>query len=350
MKKNVSRFLLVVLAVVVMLTIAACGNSQQATKTEPNAGGKKPVIALSNSFYGNTWRHQMVDAFEAAAKLAKAEGLIADYIILNGDGTQQTQMTQMNDLILKHVDIIAIDSFSPTAMNGAIEKAEKAGIKVLSFDSIATEKDNYKLNFDFPKFGKDMANYAVQQFNGKANVLIVRGVAGSAPDNDMYEGTMEVLKNHPDMKVVGTVYGQCTTSVTNSQISSILPSLPNVDVVILQSGGDDYGAVQAFQTAGKPVPKILANGSAEFVKWWSEENKKNGYTTWGECSTPGIGSAAVWLSIALANGENVPKDMIMPFAEISQKDLEKYQSMQPGTIVSPEYTKDWVYQNLLNKK
>lgn len=350
MKNVMSRILLVILALGILLVSAACSNSQPSSKTEQKNSGKKPVIAISNSFYGNTWRHQMVDAYEAAAKQAKAEGLIADYIVLNGDGTQQTQMTQMNDLILKHVDVIAIDSFSPTAMNGVIEKAEKAGIKVLSFDSIATEKDNYKLNFDFPKFGRDMANYAVKEFNGKANVLIVRGVAGSAPDNDMYEGTMEVLKNHPDMKVVGTVYGQCTTSVTNSQISSILPSLPNVDVVILQSGGDDYGAVQAFQTAGKPVPKILANGSAEFVKWWYEENKKNGYTTWGECSTPGIGSVAVWLSIALANGENVPKDMIMPFAEISQQDLQKYQSMQPGTIVSPDYSKEWVYQNLLNKK
>src|SRR5690348_17216 len=36
----------------------------------------KPVIALSNAYYGNTWRHQMVEAFEAAAKQAKDEGKI----------------------------------------------------------------------------------------------------------------------------------------------------------------------------------------------------------------------------------------------------------------------------------
>jgi ribose transport system substrate-binding protein len=45
-----------------------------------------PVIALSNAYYGNTWRHQMVEAFEAAAKQAKTEGKIADYIVTNGDG------------------------------------------------------------------------------------------------------------------------------------------------------------------------------------------------------------------------------------------------------------------------
>src|SRR4028118_1528383 len=37
-----------------------------------------PVIALSNSFYGNTWRRQMVDAFTEQAEAAKAEGLIPD--------------------------------------------------------------------------------------------------------------------------------------------------------------------------------------------------------------------------------------------------------------------------------
>ena len=65
-----------------------------------------PVIALSNAYYGNTWRHQMVEAFQAAAAQAKKQGLISDYIILNGDGSVNQQMSQMSDLILKHVNAI----------------------------------------------------------------------------------------------------------------------------------------------------------------------------------------------------------------------------------------------------
>src|SRR5574337_89175 len=48
------------------------------------ADGHKPVIALSNAYYGNTWRHQMVDAFVETAAAAKKAGLISDYIVLNG--------------------------------------------------------------------------------------------------------------------------------------------------------------------------------------------------------------------------------------------------------------------------
>ena len=63
------------------------------------ASKDKPVIALSNAYYGNTWRHQMVTAFETAAKQAKADGTIADYIILNGDGSVAQQNSQIGELI-----------------------------------------------------------------------------------------------------------------------------------------------------------------------------------------------------------------------------------------------------------
>ena len=75
-----------------------------------------PVIALSNSFYGNTWRRQMVDAFTEQAEVAKAEGLISDYVVLNGDGTVAQQNSQLAELVLRGVDAIAINAASETAL------------------------------------------------------------------------------------------------------------------------------------------------------------------------------------------------------------------------------------------
>ena len=43
------------------------------------------VIALSNAYFGNTWRHQMVEAFEEAANEAKGAGMISDFVVMNGD-------------------------------------------------------------------------------------------------------------------------------------------------------------------------------------------------------------------------------------------------------------------------
>src|SRR5690606_32109613 len=113
------------LGLATLATIAIGLGAPQTVFASPD----KPVIALSNSYYGNTWRRQMVDAFTAEAEKAKAEGKIADFVVLNGDGSVNQQNSQMAELILRGVDAIAINAASETALNGLAEKACAAGIK-----------------------------------------------------------------------------------------------------------------------------------------------------------------------------------------------------------------------------
>lgn len=111
--------------------------------------------------------------------------------------------------------------------------------------------------------------------------------------------------------------------------------------------------MQAFvQHGGEYVdhmPLIEGGGSSEFVHWWAEENKKNGYNTISMNTTPGIGGAAFWLGVALQHGSNAPKQMIMPVATVNAENLAEYGSLPSGQIISPTYTADWVKQNLLSK-
>ena len=311
-----------------------------------------PVIALSNAYYGNTWRHQMVESFQAAAEEAKAKGLISDYVILNGDGSVNQQMSQMSDLILKHVDAIVIDAASETALNGIIAKACAAGITVLAFDSIVSAPCAYKLNFDFIGYQTQLTDEVIHLIGDKGNVIMVRGVKGSAPDNDMYKAQTAALKKYPNVKVVATVYGQATGSVAQAAVANVLPSLPHVDAVLTQGGGDDYGVAQAFEQYGgayanKP-PVIAGGGSSNFIHWWAEQAKRNGYKTVSMNTTPGIGGAAFWLTLEILRGAKAPNYMIMPVATVTQENLGDYANMKPGTIVSPTYTDAWVRKNLLH--
>ena len=343
MKSKLRRFL-TGLAGTAMLTALIAGLAPAA-----RAGG--PVIALSNAYYGNTWRHQMVQAFEVAAKEAKKEGLISDYVILNGDGSVNQQMSQMSDLILKHVSAITIDAASNTALNGIIAKACAAGIKVLAFDSIVSAPCAYKLNFDFTGYMTTLTDDVMKKIGGKGNIIIVRGVKGSAPDHDMYDAQIAALKKFPDVKVVATVYGQATGSVAQAAVANVLPSLPPVAAVLGQGGGDDYGIAQAFEQFGGPYanrpPVIAGGGSANFIHWWAQQAKKNGYETVSMNTTPGIGGAAFWLMLNIVKGAKVPNYMIMPVATVTAANLAQYSGMKPGTIVSPTYTDAWVKQHLL---
>ncbi len=341
------KYILLVLAAVFAGSLMQ-GNAEDAGKSSDQK--KKWKIALSNSYYGNIWRRQMVEAFKEAAEKAKADGLISEYVIENGDGTVNQQNSQLSSLILTGVDAIAINAASPTALNGVIEKACQAGIKVVAFDSIATADCAYKLDFDMVSIFGGMAEYIAKDLlQGKGDVLLVRGVQGSAPDKIISDSQKEVLKKYPGINVVGEIYGQATTSVAQSAVSNILPTLKNVDAVIAQGGGDDIGIVQAFEQSGRKLPIIQGGGTSNFLKWWEEQNKKGTYQTVSANTAPGIGGAAFWLTLAVLNGENVPKVIKMPGASVTLENLKDYASLPPGQIVSPSYSQDWVEKNLVGK-
>ena len=333
------------------LTLAAAVAALAVGDAAPVAAQDKPVIALSNSFYGNDWRRQMVDAFTEAAETAKEQGLINDYVVLNGDGSVPQQQSQLADLILRGVDAIAINAASETALNDVVSKACQAGIEVLAFDSLLTADCAHTLGFDFTAYKSEQAEKTLELIGNEGNVIVVRGVKGSGPDQEMYSAQMSVLEQHPDVEVVAEVYGQATAPVAQSAVANILPSLPKVDAVLAQGGSDDYGIAQAFEQYGGEyegdMPVIEGGGSADFIRWWAEQNEASGYTTTSMNSTPGIGGAAFWVALALAEGEDVPQEMTMPVAVVEEANLSDYADMPQGRIVSPTYTREWVDQNLL---
>ncbi|GMA61106.1 substrate-binding domain-containing protein [Alicyclobacillus fastidiosus] len=232
----------VVLGVVCTLTLAltACGTagslgnssgSNSSGGSSSNKSSGKFTIALSNSYIGNSWRTQMVNSFTQAAQQAKTQGEIANFEVVNADNTASQQISQINDMILKGVSAIVIDSASTTALNGVIAKAHAAGIPVISFDSVVTSPDAYKVNYDYVGMGEDEAKYIVQRLNGKGNVLISRGVAGTSVDNGFYQGEMDVFKKYSGIRIVGQVYSNWTETTAQSAVASLLPSLPKVDAV-----------------------------------------------------------------------------------------------------------------------
>jgi ribose transport system substrate-binding protein len=342
------------LKTLLLVTGLASSTALLLTAGPVRADAAKPVIALSNSFYGNTWRHQMVDAFVAEAEKAKAEGKIADFVVLNGDGSAAQQNSQLAELILRGVDAIAINAASETALNGTADKACKAGIAVIAFDSLLTTDCATKLSFNFTAYKTEQAEKTLDLIGGKGNVVVVRGVKGSGPDNLMYSAQKAVLDKHPDVKVVAEVYGQATASVAQSAIANVLPSLPHVDAVLGQGGSDDYGIVQAFLQAGGPyadkLPVIEGGGSSDFVIWWNDQAAK-GYKTTSMNTTPGIGGAAFWLAYEIVRGAKAEKNLVMPVATVSSENLaETAKGLKPGLIISPSFDEAWVVEHLLGGK
>jgi ribose transport system substrate-binding protein len=315
-------------------------------------GQKAYKIALSNSFYGNTWRKQMVDVMQKAASEAKAQGVISDFTVDNGDGTANTQLAQLNSLILSHPDAILINAASPTALNGAVAQAIQQGIKVIVFDSLTTGTEAYQLSYDVSSWGELAAQYVTKRLGSKGgNVLITRGVVGSQPELLIYNAVKDVFKPSPEIHVLGEVDTEADNAKAQSAVANLLPSMSKIDAVLTEGS---YGVVQAFLAAGKPVPIVVGNNRAEFIRWWIDEKAKNGYQTISLGSEPSIGAIAFWLSVHILRGDKVPEmqqhPYLLPLVAVTNDTVEQFKDIQPGTVIAQTYDDQWVKDHILSKQ
>lgn len=304
------------------------------------------IIGLSNSFYGNNWRKQMVSSFEEAAKDAQSHGYIKDYQIQNGDGTVNTQIAQINSFILAKVDAICINAASSTALNDVISQAMAQDIKIVAFDSIIDLEGAYTMDYDWVSMGERKTEYVIDKMGESGNVIIVRGPSGAAPDVGIYEGIMNVLNKYPDINVAAEVLGEADATVTQESLINVLSSLPEINAVITHCGADSMGVVNAFESMNMEVPLTIGDNTAEFMNWWSDK-AADGYETLSVNSTPSCGAGALWVAVAVLNGLDVPQNMILPFIYIEQDEIGEYTGMDAGTIASPYMSYDYVVENIL---
>jgi ribose transport system substrate-binding protein len=178
-----------------------------------------------------------------------------------------------------------------------------------------------------------------KKLGGKGNILEIRGVAGSQVDIDISAGIHDTLKKYPDMKIVGTVYGNWDATVTQKQVATVLPTLPQVDGV-LDQGGDGFGSYQAFKAAGRPIPTIIMGNRGDELALW-KEMKEKGYQTYSISSTPGMSTIAFWVAQQALAGKKVPNVVNVPLLAIHDDTLDAWIAATPvGTAASPKYTKE----------
>lgn len=301
------------------------------------------TIGVSYAFLGNSWRETMEHDLTSAINQAQSCHEIGnvDYEYAGTSTTQQ--ISQIDDLILKHVNVILVDSTSTTGLNAVIAKATAAGIKVVNFDTPVTAPQAYILNWNYVPFGEQLANYLVKEMNGKGNVLLVRGEAGTTIDSGEYQGWMDVLKKYPQIKVAGTVYGDWDEATAQSAVSGILSNLPPIKAVFINGG--NYGVLQAFKSAGRPVPLMVGDNRGDFLQWWWQH--RNTYQTFSYSTYPQTAVLALYVAQFLLKGTSVPHALWLSPLTITTSTLPQYKSTPAAAVADAHFSVQWVYKNLV---
>ncbi|MDF2799862.1 MAG: transporter substrate-binding protein [Devosia sp.] len=302
-------------------------------------------IALSNNYAGNSWRQAMLESWEKVTSQAVADGIVAAVdTFTTADQEVPTQAAQVQNLILQGYDAIVINAASPDALNGAVKAACDAGIVVVSFDGTVSEPCAWRVAVDYKQLGQQQLDYLAGRLPEGGNLLEIRGLAGTSIDNLIHEGIAEGVKAHPNFTIVGEATGNWDQATAQRAVSTVLPSLPEIDAIVTQ-GGDGYGAAQAFRAAGRDVPIIIMGNRQDELAWWQEQRDANGYETWSGTIAPGISTLAFWVAQQILDGKEIPKDVTVPYLTVTQETLDEAVANTPvGGVANKEYSQEEAIQ------
>jgi galactofuranose transport system substrate-binding protein len=243
-----------------MLLLAACSSSGTGGQSESgntSSGGSessdKLVIGFSQVGAESEWRTANTKSMQDAIKAAGHELKFSD-----AQQKQENQIKAIRSFIAQKVDAIVFSPVVETGFETVLQEAKDAGIPVfLSDRAVDIEDDSLWVTFlgsDFVEEGRKAANWLVEETKDAevdVNIVELQGTVGSAPAIDRKEGFEEVIKDHPNLKIIKSQTGDFTRAKGKEVMEAFLKSDgENIDVLYSHNDDMAIGAIQAIEEYG----------------------------------------------------------------------------------------------------
>ena len=256
-----------------LLTLAGCGGGAKQEAAKP--ADKKIVLGFSQIGAESEWRTANTESIKAAAKESGIELKFSD-----AQQKQENQIKASRSFIQQKVDVIAFSPVVETGWDAVLQEAKQAGIPVILTDRSVKmssgKAEDYYVTFmgsDFVEEGRRAANWLVgfmKKDSEPVNVVELQGTVGSAPAIDRKTGFEEVMKSHPNYKIIKSQTGDFTRAKGKEVMESFLKSAKadgqKIDVLYAHNDDMAIGAIQAIEGAGLKPGKDIIIVSIDGVK------------------------------------------------------------------------------------
>lgn len=340
------KMLSLLLALVMILSLAACGKSNDASgdkesnvtdsggqQSQPSeddnkASDKKIVLGFSQVGAESEWRTANTESIKSAAQEYGIELKFSD-----AQQKQENQIKAIRSFIAQKVDVIA---FSPVVESGwetVLKEAKTAGIPVILIDrGVDIEDDSLWVSFmgsDFVEEGRRAARWLVEFMEGKGrgseeiNIVELQGTVGSAPAIDRKTGFEEILKDHSNYKIIKSQTGDFTRALGKEVMEAFLKSDGDkIDVLFAHNDDMAIGAIQAIEEYGKKPGEDIIIVSIDAVKGAFEAMIAGKLNCTVECS-PLLGPQLMEAVQDIMAGKELPKTIYTEEGVFPQEVAEK---------------------------
>jgi len=284
------------------LMLVGCSTQSNLENKAPEQGAAnnasdKVTIGLSISTQNNPFFVTLKDGAEKAAKDTGAE-----LIVVDAQDDTAKQISGVEDLIQKKVDVILINPTDSAAIATAVEAANKANIPVITVDRAAEGGQVVShIASDNVKGGKMAGDYILEMLGGKGNIVELEGIAGTSAARDRGKGFHEAVDGKDGVKVVATQPADFDRAKGMTVMENILQGNPDIQAVFAHNDEMALGALQAIEAAGKQIKVVGFDATDDAVK--AVNDGKMAATVAQKPAA--IGETAVQTAVKVSKGEKV---------------------------------------------
>ena len=202
--------------------------------------------------------------------VSKAESLGAKVFVQSANGNEETQMSQIENMINRGVDVLVIIPYNGQVLSNVVAEAKREGIKVLAYDRMINNADiDFYISFDNEKVGEIQAQSLVEKVP-QGNYFLM---GGSPVDNNarlFRDGQMKVLKPFIDsgkIKVVGDqwVDGWLPENALKIMENALTANNNHIDAVVASNDATAGGAIQALSAQGLAGKVAISGQDADLA-------------------------------------------------------------------------------------
>ena len=239
-----------------------------------------------------------------------AEALGIELRFLDAQQKQENQIEAIRKLIIQKVDVIGLSPIVETGWDEVFQEAQAAGIPIILVDRRAAVPEDLYVTYlgsDFLEEGRNAARVMVELMDGKANIVELVGTINSAPANDRYDGFREILKDYPEMKIIGSESGDFTRARGREVMEAFLNQYgANITAVYAHNDDMALGAITAIEAHGLKPGVDIKIVSVDAARGAFEAMIAGKLNATIECN-PLLGPQFFELALKVVNGEAVPK-------------------------------------------
>ncbi len=210
--------------------------------TKPNDGAIVK-IGFSQGMNTDDWRRQLNKSMVIEASLHPEVQLE----IIDANNNVQQQAKDIEKFIDRGVNVIIVSPIEAKPLTAIVEKSIKKGIPVIVVDrKIDSEDYTAYLGADNIEVGRIAAKYIVSNSDGNGRIIEITGLKTSSPAYERGLGFSQILKQHPQIKLITTVNGDWESGSVKPQIKKLLQNDPDIEYIFAQN---DRMALGAWETA-----------------------------------------------------------------------------------------------------